>query len=139
NGLSAVGGKRQVSFRAPYAAPNPRMKVGDTIPEPMRVHRILPPVKIPPRVAELLSLVGLHGYMADRYPHQLSGGQRQRVGIARALAVNPRSIVCDEALSALDVSMQGQDINPIEDRQRAHWLSCLVIGHYPAALPSISA
>jgi oligopeptide/dipeptide ABC transporter ATP-binding protein len=114
------------------------MKVGDIIGEPMGVHRILPADRIPQRVAELLSLVGLHGYMADRYPHQLSGGQRQRVGIARALSVNPRFIVCDEAVSALDVSIQGQVINLLEELQRKLGLTYLFIAHDLAVVRHIS-
>ena len=136
--MFAVRRKMQVIFQDPYSSLNPRMKVGDIIGEPMRVHRILPAERIPHRVAELLSLVGLHGYMADRYPHQLSGGQRQRVGIARALAVNPRFIVCDEAVSALDVSIQGQVINLLEELQKKLGLTYLFIAHDLAVVRHIS-
>ena len=136
--MFAVRRKMQVIFQDPYSSLNPRMKVGDIIGEPMRVHRILPAEQIPHRVAELLSLVGLHGYMADRYPHQLSGGQRQRVGIARALAVNPRFIVCDEAVSALDVSIQGQVINLLEELQKKLGLTYLFIAHDLAVVRHIS-
>ncbi len=136
--MFAARRKMQVIFQDPYSSLNPRMKVGSIIAEPMRVHRILPPAKIPERVAELLSLVGLHGYMADRYPHQLSGGQRQRVGIARALSVNPRFIVCDEAVSALDVSIQGQVINLLEELQKRLGLTYLFIAHDLAVVRHIS-
>jgi peptide/nickel transport system ATP-binding protein len=136
--MFAVRRKMQVIFQDPYSSLNPRMKVGDIIGEPMWVHRILPAERIPQRVAELLSLVGLHGYMADRYPHQLSGGQRQRVGIARALAVNPRFIVCDEAVSALDVSIQGQVINLLEELQKKLGLTYLFIAHDLAVVRHIS-
>jgi peptide/nickel transport system ATP-binding protein len=138
NEMFAVRRKMQVIFQDPYSSLNPRMKVGDIIGEPMRVHRILPADQIPQRVAELLSLVGLHGYMADRYPHQLSGGQRQRVGIARALSVNPRFIVCDEAVSALDVSIQGQVINLLEELQKKLGLTYLFIAHDLAVVRHIS-
>jgi peptide/nickel transport system ATP-binding protein len=138
NQMFAVRKKMQVIFQDPYSSLNPRMKVGDIIGEPMMVHRILPAREIPQRVAELLSLVGLNGYMADRYPHQLSGGQRQRVGIARALAVNPRFIVCDEAVSALDVSIQGQVINLLEELQKKLGLTYLFIAHDLAVVRHIS-
>jgi peptide/nickel transport system ATP-binding protein len=138
NQMFAVRRKMQVIFQDPYSSLNPRMKVGDIIGEPMWVHRILPADTIPQRVAELLSLVGLHGYMADRYPHQLSGGQRQRVGIARALSVNPRFIVCDEAVSALDVSIQGQVINLLEELQKKLGLTYLFIAHDLAVVRHIS-
>jgi peptide/nickel transport system ATP-binding protein len=136
--MLAVRKKMQVIFQDPFSSLNPRMTVGEIIAEPMRVHRILPKEKIHDRVAELLSLVGLHGYMADRYPHQLSGGQRQRVGIARALSVNPKFIVCDEAVSALDVSIQGQVINLLESLQQKLGLSYLFIAHDLAVVRHIS-
>ena len=136
--MLAVRKKMQVIFQDPFSSLNPRMTVGEIIAEPMRVHQILPKEKIHDRVAELLSLVGLHGYMADRYPHQLSGGQRQRVGIARALSVNPKFIVCDEAVSALDVSIQGQVINLLESLQQKLGLSYLFIAHDLAVVRHIS-
>ncbi len=136
--MLAVRKKMQVIFQDPFSSLNPRMTVGEIIAEPMRVHQILPKDKIHDRVAELLSLVGLHGYMADRYPHQLSGGQRQRVGIARALSVNPKFIVCDEAVSALDVSIQGQVINLLESLQLKLGLSYLFIAHDLAVVRHIS-
>jgi oligopeptide/dipeptide ABC transporter ATP-binding protein len=128
----------QVIFQDPYSSLNPRMTVGQIIAEPMHVHSILPKAETPARVAELLQLVGLYPYMALRYPHELSGGQRQRVGIARALGVNPRVIVCDEAVSALDVSIQGQVINLLEDLQRKLGLTYLFIAHDLAVVRHIS-
>jgi peptide/nickel transport system ATP-binding protein len=136
--MVAVRKKMQVIFQDPYSSLNPRMTVGQIIAEPMYVHEILPKDKIQPRVAELLQLVGLYPYMALRYPHELSGGQRQRVGIARALAVEPRVIICDEAVSALDVSIQGQVINLLEDLQHKLGLTYLFIAHDLAVVRHIS-
>ena len=136
--LIDVRKRMQVIFQDPYSSLNPRMTIGQIIAEPMRVHAILPKTEIPARVAELLELVGLYPYMAVRYPHELSGGQRQRVGIARALSVNPRVIVCDEAVSALDVSIQGQVINLLEDLQQRLGLTYLFIAHDLAVVRHIS-
>jgi peptide/nickel transport system ATP-binding protein len=136
--LFAVRKRMQVIFQDPYSSLNPRMTVGQIIAEPMRVHRILPKEKVHDRVAELLQLVGLFPYMAARYPHELSGGQRQRVGIARALSVNPHVIVCDEAVSALDVSIQGQVINLLEELQQKLKLTYLFIAHDLAVVRHIS-
>ena len=136
--MIAIRKKMQVIFQDPYSSLNPRMTVGQIIGEPMRVHGILPKDKIDDRVSELLQLVGLFPYMALRYPHELSGGQRQRVGIARALAVNPQVIVCDEAVSALDVSIQGQVINLLEDLQQKLGLTYLFIAHDLAVVRHIS-
>jgi peptide/nickel transport system ATP-binding protein len=136
--LLAVRKRMQVIFQDPYSSLNPRMTVGQIIGEPMRVHRILPSAEIPGRVAELLQTVGLFPYMAVRYPHELSGGQRQRVGIARALSVNPHVIVCDEAVSALDVSIQGQVINLLEELQQKLGLTYLFIAHDLAVVRHIS-
>jgi len=131
--------KMQVIFQDPYSSLNPRMTVGQIIAEPIHVHRILPKAQIPERVAELLNVVGLFPYMGLRYPHELSGGQRQRVGIARALAVDPRVIVCDEAVSALDVSIQGQVINLLEELQQRLGLTYLFIAHDLAVVRHISS
>ncbi len=136
--LVAMRRRMQVIFQDPYSSLNPRMTVGQIIGEPMYVHRILPKAKIPDRVAELLQLVGLFPYMSVRYPHELSGGQRQRVGIARALSVNPHVIVCDEAVSALDVSIQGQVINLLEELQQKLQLTYLFIAHDLAVVRHIS-
>jgi peptide/nickel transport system ATP-binding protein len=137
--MTAVRKKMQVIFQDPYSSLNPRMTVGQIIAEPIHVHGILPKAQISARVAELLQLVGLFPYMALRYPHELSGGQRQRVGIARALAVDPRVIVCDEAVSALDVSIQGQVINLLEDLQQKLGLTYLFIAHDLAVVRHISS
>jgi peptide/nickel transport system ATP-binding protein len=137
--MIAVRKRMQVIFQDPYSSLNPRMTVGRIIAEPIRVHGILPKPRIADRVAELLQIVGLFPYMALRYPHELSGGQRQRVGIARALAVNPRVIVCDEAVSALDVSIQGQVINLLEDLQQKLGLTYLFIAHDLAVVRHISS
>jgi peptide/nickel transport system ATP-binding protein len=136
--LVGVRKRMQVIFQDPYSSLNPRMTVGQIIAEPIRVHRILPRKEIADRVAELLQVVGLFPYMALRYPHELSGGQRQRVGIARALAVDPRVIVCDEAVSALDVSIQGQVINLLEELQQRLGLTYLFIAHDLAVVRHIS-
>ena len=122
--------KIQVIFQDPYSSLNPRMKIGDIIDEPMKVHEIIPdPDNRAKRVAELLSLCGLDPKFSDRYPHEMSGGQRQRVGIARALAVDPDFIICDEAVSALDVSIQAQVINLLEDLRDEFGLTYLFISH----------
>jgi oligopeptide transport system ATP-binding protein len=120
----------QVVFQDPYSSLNPRMKVGEIIAEPMRVHNIMTDKQqIRDRIAELLSVCGLNPGFADRYPHEMSGGQRQRVGIARALALNPEFIICDEAVSALDVSIQAQVINLLEDLRDQFNLTYLFISH----------
>jgi oligopeptide transport system ATP-binding protein len=120
----------QVIFQDPYSSLNPRMKVGDIIGEPIHVHGLVPDAgKRAARVRELLSICGLDPNFADRYPHEMSGGQRQRVGIARALALEPEFIVCDEAVSALDVSIQAQVINLLEDLRERFGLTYLFIAH----------
>ncbi len=129
----------QVIFQDPYSSLNPRMTVGEIIGEPLSVYRLVKGRKEQrARVEALLEQVGLFAYMADRYPHQLSGGQRQRVGIARALALEPRFIVCDEPVSALDVSIQGQIMNLLEDLQTRLKLSYLFIAHDLAVVRHIS-
>lgn len=122
--------KIQVIFQDPYSSLNPRMKIGEMIDEPMHVHGIEPDAqKRKQRVSELLSICGLNPKMADRYPHEMSGGQRQRVGIARALSLKPEFIICDEPVSALDVSIQAQIINLLEDLREEYNLTYLFIAH----------
>jgi oligopeptide transport system ATP-binding protein len=120
----------QVIFQDPYSSLNPRMTIGDIIAEPMMVHKTEPDAAArDKRVRELLSVCGLNPKFAERYPHEMSGGQRQRVGIARALAVRPEFIICDEAVSALDVSIQAQVINLLEDLREQFDLTYLFISH----------
>jgi oligopeptide transport system ATP-binding protein len=128
--LLALRRRIQVIFQDPYSSLNPRMKVGDIIGEPIKVHGIeRDPKRRAARVRELLSVCGLDGKFTDRYPHEMSGGQRQRVGIARALALEPEFIICDEAVSALDVSIQAQVINLLEDLRGRFNLTYLFIAH----------
>jgi peptide/nickel transport system ATP-binding protein len=136
--LKAVRRKIQVIFQDPYSSLNPRMTVNQIIGEPLHVYDLVPKARTGDRVQELLGHVGLRPEMAERYPHQLSGGQRQRVGIARALAMEPSFIVCDEAVSALDVSIQGQIINLLEELQRKLGLAYLFIAHDLALVRHIS-
>jgi oligopeptide/dipeptide ABC transporter ATP-binding protein len=120
----------QVIFQDPYSSLNPRMTVGDIIAEAWRVHRgVLPKARWRSRTHELLELVGLNPDHINRYPHQFSGGQRQRIGVARALALEPSVIICDEPVSALDVSVQAQVVNLLEDLQDELGLSYLFIAH----------
>jgi len=128
--LVALRRRIQVIFQDPYSSLNPRQKVGSIIGEPMMVHGVEKDARRRfDRVRELLSTCGLNPNFADRYPHEMSGGQRQRVGIARALALNPEFIVCDEAVSALDVSIQAQIINLLEDLRDKFNLTYLFISH----------
>ncbi len=130
--------RMQMIFQDPYASLNPRMTVGDIIGEPLVVHNILKGKERRDRVQELLRVVGLNPYFVNRYPHEFSGGQRQRIGVARALAVNPDFIICDEPISALDVSIQAQIINLLEDLQGEFHLTYLFIAHDLSVVRHIS-
>lgn len=119
----------QIIFQDPYASLNPRMTIGDIIREPMKINGIASGEELEKRLDLLLEQVGLASYHKDRYPHEFSGGQRQRVGIARAISVNPKLIVCDEAVSALDVSIQAQILNLLDDLQKELGFTYLFIAH----------
>lgn len=131
--------KMQIIFQDPYASLNPRMTVEDIVAEPLDIHKLYKTQKErKERIHELLNLVGLNSEQATRYPHEFSGGQRQRIGIARALAVSPQFIVCDEPVSALDVSIQAQIINMLDDMQKTLGLTYLFIAHDLAVIRQIS-
>lgn len=119
----------QIIFQDPYGSLNPRITVGNTVGEPLRVHGVAEGAELEDRVEQLLLKVGLRSDVANRYPHEFSGGQRQRIGIARALALRPKLIVCDEAVSALDVSVQAQVVNLLSDLQEEFGLSYIFIAH----------
>ncbi len=127
--LRAMRRRLQMIFQDPYASLNPRMKVEDLIAEPLQVQRLLGPAEIDKRVAELMELVGLTSDLRGRYAHEFSGGQRQRIGIARALALSPDLIVCDEAIASLDVSIQAQIVNLLKELQERLGLTYLFIAH----------
>lgn len=128
----------QIIFQDPYSSLNPRITVGNIVGEALKVHQLCEPAYLDDRVAELLVKVGLWADARNRFPHEFSGGQRQRVGIARALALGPKFIVCDEAVSALDVSIQAQVINLLKDLQSEFDLSYLFIAHDMSVVKYIS-
>jgi len=128
----------QIVFQDPFASLDPRWTVQKTLEEPLRTHQQLSEGEIKSRVSELMEVVGLSPYHAHRYPHEFSGGQRQRLGIARALALRPRFIVCDEPVSALDVSIQAQVLNLMQDLQDRFSLTYMFISHDLSVVKFIS-
>ena len=131
--------RMQMIFQDPYASLNPRMTVGEIIGEPLTIHEIASGKEVEERVKDLLKLVGLNPAFANRFPHEFSGGQRQRIGVARALSLHPSLIVCDEPISALDVSIQAQVVNLLEDLQRDLNLTYLFIAHDLSMIRHISS
>ncbi len=136
--LRALRSRMQIVFQDPFASLNGRWRVGDILAAPYRIHRSIEKGAVPARVLELLHRVGLRDADARKFPHEFSGGQRQRIGIARALALEPEVIVCDEPVSALDVSVQAQVINLLRDLQRELGVSYLFISHDLAVVENIS-
>jgi len=137
--LRAMRRRMQVIFQDPYSSLNPRINCGNIIGEPLLIHKIVKTkAEFRERVAGLLRVVGLNPYMADRFPHEFSGGQRQRIGIARALSVRPDFMVCDEPISALDVSIQAQVLNLLEELQEQFGLTYLFIAHDLSVVRHIS-
>src|SRR2546428_7770330 len=128
----------QMIFQDPFASLNPRKTIGSIISEPFRVHKALPRGKIKNEVRELMARVGLNPEHYNRFPHEFSGGQRQRIGVARALALRPKLIVCDEPVSALDVSIQAQILNLLSDLQDEFNLTYLFIAHDLAVVKHVS-
>ena len=138
NALRAFRRQAQIIFQDPYASLNPRMTVGQILSEPLALHNLVPKAGRRARVEEILTLVGLEPRFARRYPHEFSGGQRQRIAIARALAVEPKLIICDEPVSALDVSIRSQILNLLRDLQRRLGLSYIFVSHDLAVVKHIA-
>ena len=138
NELRRMRREMQIVFQDPYSSLNPRMTIGDIVGEPLLVHKIGDRKRRRRTVEELLEVVGFNPDFVNRYPHEFSGGQRQRIGVARALALNPRLIVCDEPVSALDVSIQAQILNLLKDLQQAFGLTYLFIAHDLAVVREMS-
>ncbi|GAB4266419.1 MAG: dipeptide ABC transporter ATP-binding protein [Thermoleophilia bacterium] len=136
--LQAMRRDMQIVFQDPYASLNPRMTVGTIVAEPLVIHHIGTRAERKERVRELLDVVGLNPQFTNRYPHEFSGGQRQRIGLARALALNPKLIICDEPVSALDVSIQAQILNLLEQLQQELGLTYLFIAHNLSVVKHIS-
>jgi oligopeptide/dipeptide ABC transporter ATP-binding protein len=136
--LRSIRQRMQIIFQDPFDSLDPRMTAGEIVAEPLRVHTRIRGRELKEKIAELLQIVGLDPSMKERYPHQFSGGQRQRLGIARALAIRPSFIVCDEPISALDVSIQAQIINLLEDLQGEFDLTYLFIAHDLSVVRHIS-
>jgi len=136
--LRALRRRMQIIFQDPFASLNPRLSVSQILAEPLLLHRLATPAEIPARVEELLKVVGLGPQHAERFPHEFSGGQRQRIGVARALATRPDLVVCDEPVSALDVSIQAQVVNLLQDLQAQFGLSYLFIAHDLAVVKHIA-
>nr|WP_263326886.1 dipeptide ABC transporter ATP-binding protein [Neobacillus sp. Marseille-Q6967] len=136
--MKTIRSDLQIIFQDPYSSLNPRKRVKDLLEEPMRIHKVVEKENLHKRVDELLELVGLPKSYKNRYPHEFSGGQRQRIGIARALSLNPKLIICDEPVSALDVSIQAQILNLLKDLQKEFHLTYLFIAHGLGAVKYIS-
>jgi oligopeptide/dipeptide ABC transporter ATP-binding protein len=136
--LRKMRGEMQIIFQDPFSSLNPRKSVAHIVGEPLLVHGVKTRAEREERVEELLEVVGLRREHMRRYPHQFSGGQRQRIGVARALALNPRLIICDEAVSALDVSIQAQVINLLDRLKEKHGLSYLIVAHDLSVVEHVS-
>jgi oligopeptide transport system ATP-binding protein len=136
--MKTIRSDLQIIFQDPYSSLNPRKRVKDLLEEPMKIHKVVKKENLHKRVDELLELVGLPKSYKNRYPHEFSGGQRQRIGIARALSLNPKLIICDEPVSALDVSIQAQILNLLKDLQKEFHLTYLFIAHGLGAVKYIS-